>query len=198
MAFLFYTVILVAFISLSHASHSIHHKRQAGGDLLKQFPTQNFTMPVDHFPDDPLYAPRTDATFQQHYWFDDSHYKPGGPIIVNTMGEDGTFDLSWFNSGLLCEVANATSGMAVLWGQRYYSGGDVINGTVYTKGNLRFHSTEQAMADLAYFAQRAKFPGHEGRNLTPSTTPWILIGGSYAGVISAFSRIQYPDIFWVC
>lgn len=101
--------------------------------------------------------------------------------------------------GLLQQIANATGGMAVLWPQRYYSGGDpvpIVNYT-FTTAQLRFHSTEQAMADLAYFAQRVRFANHTQQNLTSPGTPWIVIGGSYAGVISAFSRIQYPDLFWV-
>ena len=56
-------------------------------------------------------------------------------------------------------------------------------------------STEQALADLAYFAQRAVFPGLQDKNLTAPGTPWIVLGGSYAGQISAFTRIQYPDLF---
>jgi hypothetical protein len=36
----------------------------------------------------------------------------------------------------------------------------------------------------------------EHRNLTAPGTPWIILGGSYGGVISAFTRIQYPDLFW--
>lgn len=40
------------------------------------------------------------------------------------------------------------------------------------------------------------FPGLETKNLTSPGTPWFIVGGSYAGVISAFTRIQYPDIFW--
>jgi hypothetical protein len=66
----------------------------------------------------------------------------------------------------------------------------------YTTENLRFHSTEQALADLAYFSQRATFPGLDDQNLTAPGTPWILLGGSYAGQISAFARIQYPSLFW--
>jgi hypothetical protein len=52
------------------------------------------------------------------------------------------------------------------------------------------------MADLAYFARRATFTGLEDKNLTAPGTPWIILGGSYGGVISAFTRIQYPDLFW--
>jgi Serine carboxypeptidase S28 len=200
-----FSIILTACLFASHGAarghhHHHHHglhKRQSGGDLTSKYPTQNFTMPVDHFHNESRYEPHTNRTFQQHYWFDDTYYKPGGPIIVNTMGEDGTFDLTWFEAGLLQELANATGGMSVLWGQRYYAGNYFIVSQPYTAQNLRFHTTEQAMADLAYFAQRAKFQGYESKNLNAKSTPWIVIGGSYAGVISAFTRIQYPDLFWV-
>lgn len=52
------------------------------------------------------------------------------------------------------------------------------------------------MADLAYFSRRVQFPGLDHKNLTAPGTPWIVVGGSYAGSISAFTRIQYPDLFW--
>jgi hypothetical protein len=163
------------------------------------YPTQNFTMPIDHFHNESRYEPHTNATFENHYWLDTSNYVEGGPIIVNALGEDSSsFDLVWLQKGLLHELTNATGGVAVLWGQRYYAGNyEIAPGYDYTTKNLRFHSTEQALADLAYFATRVKFPGLENKNLTAPGTPWIIIGGSYAGVISAFTRIQYPDIFWV-
>ncbi|ETI23786.1 hypothetical protein G647_05592 [Cladophialophora carrionii CBS 160.54] len=155
-------------------------------------------MPIDHFHNISRYAPHTNATFQQLYWVDTSNYAPGGPVIVHAMGEDSpSVDLVWLQKGLLHKIANATGGVAVLWGQRYYSGGfDIVPNPPYTTENLRFHSTEQAMADLAYFAQRATFVGLEDRDLTAPGTPWIVLGGSYAGLISAFTRIQYPDLFW--
>ncbi|KAK4935317.1 hypothetical protein LTR10_023608 [Elasticomyces elasticus] len=158
--------------------------------------TQNFTIPVDHFQNESRYTPHTNNTFQQNYWLDTSNYVEGGPVIVHAMGEDSVGDLDWLQSGLVHQIANATGGVAVLWGQRYYSGGTIIPFGQYNTSNLRFHSTEQALADLAYFAQRAVFSGLEHKNLTAPGTPWIIIGGSYAGVISAFTRIQYPDLFW--
>jgi hypothetical protein len=161
------------------------------------YPTQNFTMPIDHFHNESRYEPHTNGTFVNHYWLDTSNYVEGGPVIVNALGEDNyNFDLGWLQKGLLHELANATGGVAVLWGQRYYSGSyDIVPN--YTTANLRFHTTEQALADLAYFATRVKFSGLEDKNLTAPSTPWFIIGGSYAGVISAFARIQYPDVFWV-
>ncbi|KIW27616.1 uncharacterized protein PV07_07341 [Cladophialophora immunda] len=169
-----------------------------GRELLARYPTQNFTMPVDHFHNISRYEPHTNATFQQHYWLDISNYVPGGPVIIHAMGEDNpNYDLEWLQKGILHDIANATGGVAVLWGQRYYPGGyDIVPDHRWTRDNLRFHSTEQALADLAYFAQRATFPGLEDRDLTAPGTPWIILGGSYGGVISAFTRIQYPGLFW--
>lgn len=167
-------------------------------DLTIVYPEYNFTMPVDHFHNESRYAPHTNATFENRYWLDTSYYVEGGPVIVNALGEDNVYpDFPWLQKGLVQELANATGGVALLWGQRYYPGGYDIVSQPYTASNLRFHSTEQALADLAYFATRVKFPGLESKNLTAPGTPWIVTGGSYAGVISAFSRIQYPDIFWV-
>ncbi|KIX95067.1 uncharacterized protein Z520_09377 [Fonsecaea multimorphosa CBS 102226] len=155
-------------------------------------------MPVDHFHNISRYEPHTNTTFQQHYWLDISNYVPGGPVIIHAIGEDNAnYDLEWLQKGLLHEIANATGGVAVLWGQRYYPGGyDIVPDHRWTRETLRFHSTEQALADLAYFAQRATFSGLEDRDLTAPGTPWIILGGSYGGVISALTRIQYPDLFW--
>lgn len=42
---------------------------------------------IDHFPDSARYAPHTNATFKQRYFFDSSYYKPGGPIYLYIGGE---------------------------------------------------------------------------------------------------------------
>lgn len=61
--------------------------------------------------------------------------------------------------------------------------------------NLRFLTTEQALADTAYFAQHVKFEGVEC-DVNAPWTPWIAYGGSYAGAFVAFLRVQYPDVFY--
>lgn len=55
-------------------------------------------MPIDHFHNKSQYAPHSDGTFEQFYWFDDTYYRNGGPVIVNAMGEDSSFDLQWFQN----------------------------------------------------------------------------------------------------
>ena len=52
-----------------------------------------------------------------------------------------------------------------------------------------------AIADNAYFAQHAVFPGVND-NLTAPGTPWILYGGSLAGAQTAFSVKTYGDILF--
>jgi hypothetical protein len=41
--------------------------------------------------------------------------------------------------------------------------------------------TQQALADVAYFAQNVRFKGLEDYALTSKYNPWFAYGGSYAG-----------------
>ena len=52
-----------------------------------------------------------------------------------------------------------------------------------------------ALADNAYFAQHATFPGVNATLHAPET-PWILYGGSLAGAQTAFSVKTYGDILF--
>lgn len=53
-------------------------------------------------------------------------------------------------------------------------------------------TTRSAIADNAYFAQHAKFPGvHSNTSLNAPDTAWILYGGSLAGAETTFSLKTY-------
>ena len=120
-------------------------KRQSPGfpNLTDRYQMQNFTMPLDHFHNESRYEPHTNRTFENHYYIDTSKYVEQGPVIVLAIGEDAfSYDLAWLEKGLLQELANATGGVAVLWGQRYYSGNYIVPDYVYTTENMRFCSTE--------------------------------------------------------
>ncbi|UNI18016.1 hypothetical protein JDV02_004317 [Purpureocillium takamizusanense] len=155
----------------------------------------NFSVPVDHFHNSSRYEPHSNATFNLRYWLDTSNYKPGGPVIVLNSGESNSearFD--FLDHGIVPILTKATGGVGVVLEHRYY-------GTSYptedvTVENLRFLTTEQALADNAYFARHVRFPGLENVNLTAPGTPWIMYGGSYAGAIAAFTRKVYPDVYW--
>ena len=58
-----------------------------------------------------------------------------------------------------------------------------------TAPNLKYLSSGQALADLAYFIED-KIVEY---NLT-SNNKWIVFGGSYAGAMAAWFRLKYPHL----
>ncbi|PGH32046.1 hypothetical protein GX50_05171 [[Emmonsia] crescens] len=168
-----------------------------GVDLKARYPVQKIQIPIDHFSSDPRYEPHTDEKFDVHYWFDASHYKKGGPVIVLHGGEtDGEGRLPFLQKGIVKILSEATNGLGVILEHRYY--GQSIPTANLSTESLRFLTTEQALADSAYFAQNVVFEGLEDVDLTAKggNAPWIIYGGSYAGAQVAFLRVEYPDIFW--
>ena len=55
--------------------------------------------------------------------------------------------------------------------------------------NLVYLSSEQALADIAYFIEGM----HKTHNL-PKNAKWIVFGGSYAGSLAAWMRLKYPHL----
>ncbi|KAK5996444.1 putative extracellular serine carboxypeptidase [Cladobotryum mycophilum] len=167
-------------------------------ELDKKYPdikAYNLSVPVDHFHNDSRYAPHSDDKFPLRYYLDTSNYKPGGPVIVLASGEDDASDrLPYIQYGIVPILTKATGGIGIVLEHRYY--GTSFPVPDLTNPNLRFLSTEQALADTAYFAKNVQFPGLEHLNLTAPNAPWIIYGGSYAGAFAAFSRKVYPDVFW--
>ncbi|KAK7746030.1 hypothetical protein SLS53_002752 [Cytospora paraplurivora] len=151
-------------------------------------------VPIDHFPQSDRYRPHTNGTFKQHYYFDSSYYKPGGPVFLYIGGEtSGESRLSNLETGIIQILMNATGGLGVIVENRYY--GLSVPFENLTIDNLAYLTNEQTIADFAYFAQHATFPGVSG-NLTAPGTPWILYGGSLAGAQTAFTVKTYPDIVY--
>ena len=191
------------FISARMASTPIHDLRQDDTPLLSKrdvdpstlYPAYNLSVPVDHFQNESMYEPHSSDSFELRYWFDATYYKSGGPVIVLESGEDTGVDrLPFLQKGILHQLAQATNGIGVVLEHRYY--GTSMPTSDLSTQNLRFLTTEQALADTAYFAQNVVFEGLEDKNLTAPNTPWIAYGGSYAGAFVAFLRTTYPDIFY--
>ncbi|KAI9896956.1 hypothetical protein N3K66_007978 [Trichothecium roseum] len=158
------------------------------------YPEYNLSVPIDHFKDDSRYEPHSDDTFPLRYWFDAQFYEPGGPVFVLSGGETSGADrLPFLEKGIVYEIAKATKGLGVILEHRYY--GSSIPTPDFSTENLRFLTTEQALADTAYFAQNVKFEGVDA-DLSPTAAPWIAYGGSYAGSFVAFLRVAYPDVFF--
>lgn len=173
---------------------------QVGPDGPNGRPTNytvySFDQPIDHFPDSSRYEPHTNATFPQKYVFDDTYYKPGGPIFLYIGGEtDLASRFSNLETGIVQILMNATNGLGIILENRYY--GDSYPFNTSTTEELRFLTTEQTIADNAYFAQHVQLANvSDGDNLTASVRPWILYGGSLAGAQTAFSLVTYENILW--
>ncbi|KAL8419298.1 hypothetical protein RB594_002496 [Gaeumannomyces avenae] len=169
--------------------------RRQAPDPSRLYREYNLSVPIDHFHNDSRYEPHSDGSFPLRYWFDAQYYKPGGPVIVLGAGEtSGVGRLPFLQKGIVNILAKATGGVGVILEHRYY--GTSVPTRDFSTENLRFLTTEQALADTAYFAKNVKFPGLENVNLSPDVTPWIAYGGSYAGAFVAFLRKLYPDLFW--
>lgn len=173
----------------------------AGGDdlmppnLSPHIKAYNLSVPVDHFHNESKYEPHSDDTYPLRYWLDTSNYRPGGPVIVLHSGEfDSTGRLDYLNNGIVPILTKATGGVGLVMEHRYYGTSWPVPDA--STENLRFLTTDQALADTAYFAKHVTFPGLEHLNLTAPNTPWIIYGGSYAGAFVAILRKVYPDVYW--
>ena len=106
----------------------------------------------------------------------------------------GVGRLPFLQKGIVHILAKATNGIGVILEHRYY-GSSFPTPDLSTR-NLRFLTTEQALKDMAYFAENVVFEGLEDRDLTAPGTAWIAYGGSYAGAFVAFLRKVYPEVYW--
>jgi dipeptidyl aminopeptidase/acylaminoacyl peptidase len=48
---------------------------------------------------------------------------------------------------------------------------------------------------LEYFTKNVVLPMPNGGKLTPATTPWILVGGSYSGALTSYTLVAKPGLF---
>lgn len=159
------------------------------------YPAYNLSVPIDHFHNETMYEPHSSGTFNLRYFFDATYYKAGGPVIVLESGEDDATDrLPYLQKGIVHQLAEATGGIAVVLEHRYY--GTSFPTPDLSTENLRFLTTQQALADTAFFARNVVFKGLEDRKLTAPDTPYIAYGGSYAGAFVAFLRKTYPDTYF--
>ncbi|KAL9605349.1 MAG: hypothetical protein Q9179_001442 [Wetmoreana sp. 5 TL-2023] len=194
---------LLAATVLSLAPGPLRKRKAVESPLLQRrdvdpadlYPEHNISVPIDYFHNETRYEPHSNGTFPLRYWFDASYYKDGGPVIVLQSGEtDGTGRLPFLQKGIVHQLAQATNGIGVILEHRYY--GTSFPTPDLSTPNLRFLTTEQALADMAYFAQNAVFQGLEDKNLTAPQTAYFGYGGSYAGAFVAFLRVQYPEVYY--
>ncbi|RDX43248.1 peptidase S28 [Lentinus brumalis] len=139
------------------------------------------------------------GTFRQQYWHTYEFYEPGGPIILSTPGEvDASGYTSYLtNSTLNGRIAQQLNGSTIVLEHRFFG-----NSNPYpdlSVQSFRVHTVQQAISDLAYFAQNVQLPMPGGDKVAPGKAPWILIGGSYAGALTSYAMKKHnskSDVFY--
>eukprot|EP01091_Cochliopodium_minus_P011042 TRINITY_DN3063_c0_g1_i1.p1 TRINITY_DN3063_c0_g1~~TRINITY_DN3063_c0_g1_i1.p1 ORF type:complete len:493 (+),score=126.84 TRINITY_DN3063_c0_g1_i1:2-1480(+) len=127
------------------------------------------------------------------YWNATGKY-PGncpGPIFFYSGNEDD-IDTFWYNSGFITQVlAPKHNAMLVFAEHRYFGKSLPFGNNSFNGSNVGWLSPEQAMADYAYLITEYK------ENVFPNASkcPVFTFGGSYGGMLSAWLRFKYPNVF---
>ncbi|TFY55378.1 hypothetical protein EVG20_g9336 [Dentipellis fragilis] len=156
------------------------------------------------------------GTFKQRYWVDWEFYESGGPIVLFTPGEENAEGVSpschaeecrIFNACLVLSpgyvgyltnetvsgvIAQQQNGASIVLEHRYYGLSNPYPDL--SVASLKYHTIQQAIDDLVYFADNVKLPFSD--NVTPAQAPWVLVGGSYSGALTAWTKVNKPDTFW--
>lgn len=74
---------------------------------------------------------------------------------------------------------------------RYYGKSMPFGDSSMDLGNLKYLNAEQALSDLALFIHYTTKAAKFGIR---AETPWITVGGSYPGALSAWFRSKYPHL----
>ncbi|KAJ7284199.1 serine carboxypeptidase S28-domain-containing protein [Mycena rebaudengoi] len=130
------------------------------------------------------------GTFTQRYWHTYEMYEPGGPILLFTPGEANAAPYTGYltNATINGLIAQQQNGAAVVLEHRNPF-------PDLTVKSLKFHTIQQAIDDLEYFANNVVLPQPDGNNVKPDTTPWVLVGGSYSGALTSWTMVNKPGLF---
>ncbi|XP_059142067.1 putative serine protease K12H4.7 [Physella acuta] len=142
-------------------------------------PEQWFTQKLDHF------NGADQRVWQQRYFVNDTYYKPGGPIFVQIGGE-GAADPIWLVEGAWVTYGKVYGAYLANLEHRFYGKSHPTEDM--STENLRYLSSEQALADLAAFIVFLK------ESLGDPDVKVITFGGSYPGSLSAWFRLKYPHL----
>ena len=108
-------------------------------------------------------------------------------LLIAVIGYDGYLTNSTING----QIAQQQNGSTIVLEHRFYGLSNPFNNL--SVASLQVHTIQQAIDDLAYFAQNVKLPMPNGDNVTPDKAPWVLIGGSYSGTSILLRYVVLSD-----
>ena len=156
---------------------------------LAQDPPYNFTVKNDTFENyiDHFSAPLKGKYKELYHYVEDYWDKKTGPVILHLCGENQCHFP--YNRQFPLQVAQHFNGLYIAIEHRYYG---ISQPTPdWSLKNLQYLNHEQAFADYAYFIESKNAEFSKAYGYTPK---WVVIGGSYAGALSAWFRLKYPHL----
>lgn len=93
------------------------------------------------------------------------------------------------NQTIIGQIAQQEHGATVLIEHRFFGQSNPYPDL--TEQSLHVLTVQQSIEDLAYFAKNVQLPMPGGNNVKPDSTPWILVGASYAGALTAWTLNKY-------
>ncbi|GJE96313.1 serine carboxypeptidase S28-domain-containing protein [Phanerochaete sordida] len=136
------------------------------------------------------------GTFKQRFWTTWEFYEKGGPIVLFTPGEVNGAGYTGYltNRTVNGQIAQQQKGATIVLEHRFY-GNSTPFGNLEVS-SLRFHTIQQAIDDLEYFANNVVLPMPGGDAVKPNTqAPWVLVGGSYSGALTSWAMVNKPNLF---
>ena len=137
------------------------------------------------------------GTFSQFYFWDTQYWKgPGSPVILFTPGEVNVTHYASYlgtnrTTGVLAEKIGAAT---IVLEHRYWGVSSPFDDL--TTENLQYLTLENAIKDLTHFAKTAQLPFATHFSSNADAVPWVLMGGSYSGALSAWTATVAPGTFW--
>ncbi|KAF2077785.1 hypothetical protein CYY_000906 [Polysphondylium violaceum] len=140
-----------------------------------------FEQAYDHF------NSSSNTTFQQRYFINDTHFKPGGPVFY-LIGLELPLDEDYVSGKKLIvnEYAERYNGYIVALEHRFF--GESVPFNHLSLENLEHLNTKQALADFA------NFKVYFDKQYNTTGSKWISFGLSYSGNLSAWLRLKYPHL----
>ncbi|EFO96772.1 hypothetical protein CRE_17219 [Caenorhabditis remanei] len=165
-----------------------HHLNQltvtSNAGVLDQYPwlqVKNFTQKLDHF------DPYNTKTWNQKYFYNPK-FSRNNSIIFLMIGGEGPENGKWAANPDVQYLQWAAEFGADVFDLEHRFFGDSWPIPDMTTNSLRYLTTQQALADLAYFIESMN-------QLYGFKNPrWVTFGGSYPGSLSAWFRQKYPQL----
>eukprot|EP00271_Cylindrocystis_brebissonii_P019786 TRINITY_DN6219_c0_g1_i1.p1 TRINITY_DN6219_c0_g1~~TRINITY_DN6219_c0_g1_i1.p1 ORF type:complete len:395 (+),score=48.02 TRINITY_DN6219_c0_g1_i1:41-1225(+) len=145
-----------------------------------------FHQKLDHF------SPTDGRTFPVRYFESLEFWRePNGPIFLLVCGE---YVCGGVGSDYREVLAKEFGAALVALEHRYY--GESHPFEEMRTDNLRYLSSKQALVDLAAFREfyQADINLRFNRSSSAGDNPWIVIGVSYPGALSAWFRLKFPHL----